>query len=151
MSKFLFFKGKVIGDKPPFLHWAHMSLWSILADNPTWDKAAALSLLRKNYPNKIPLTVAHGCFACDSRENYKRITGINWRKCPTYCPIRWEGTKNLANSISCTNCISPYSKWIDAWSTRDFDLASRYALEIKNLPLSRKAHEIFLIKTSPRD
>lgn len=87
---------------------------------------------QKNNIKKIP---RNECYLCEYTRKFEIIGfGSGCKK----CPLKFTNIYNLHNSelyhAPCTRDDSPYYKWVMLNHERDYELASKYAKEIANLP-----------------
>lgn len=124
-------------SKPVFLHWIHKEMWGILASNPSLSKKDAIKILQKKYPVPLKDGLKADCAACDSI--YKLRTTL-YAQCFIHCPLDW------GERCSCITPNSLFADWKKAQSKGQWELASRFARKIQNLPLSPRVHEFYTVK-----
>lgn len=129
-------------EKPIFRHWAHVELWSILANQSEIyrSKSDAVERLVKIYGLVHPY---NSCFACQSL--YERGEAPSKEHCRN-CPLEW-GTR----SGNCYRKDSPYFAWQYLRRKGNHKEAEKYAAIIRDLPLKKNAYELYDVKgiTSP--
>ena len=112
--------------KKVFNHTMHKKLWSFLVRNPrVKNKEHALRAM--GWGGDMPV---HGCFACES--GY-----VNESRCE--CPLDWPGDESENH---CLGFFSPYLDWEDA---TEMKWRKYYAIEIRDLPLSKHAAKYKII------
>lgn len=123
--------------KPVFLYWLHKEMWGILASNPSLSKKDVMKILQKKYPIILKDGLKADCSACDSV--YKLGTTLATR-CDVHCPLDWGDTP------CCITHNSLFFNWKRAQDKGQWELVSRFARKIQNLPLSSRVHEFYTVK-----
>lgn len=123
--------------KPVFLHWIHKEVWGILAYNPRLSKKDAMRVLQKKYPILLKNGLKADCAACDS---IYKLGKTLYAQCSIHCPLDW------GERCSCITTNSLFADWKRAQANGQWELASRFARKIQNLPLSSRVHEFYTVK-----
>ena len=102
----------------------HRELWQWLADNP--DK------WKEDWPSFQLGAAMNDCFACEAAGEHKKHKGsADCRKCPAQWGYDNSKTKDIF-SPPCTKKKSPFYKWEDARFDYNKELATKYALLVRD-------------------
>lgn len=133
-----------MSHKPDFLLWAHRGLWDAISKNPGRPMAEAVSAFLKRPSGRTLDFPVAGCFACDSRDHLQTLRHDETISCES-CPLDWRVAKDMPN-----DCVWPdvglEALFDEALDAHDYELAAKYAAQIRDLPLSPNAHELYTIK-----
>jgi hypothetical protein len=98
----------------------HREMWDFLSKNPTRSK--------NSWPGWKLQTALFHCFACEATmSKLKKTQCLN---CPL-CEYVW-----VQNTSSCLGGL--YAKWVHAHGSIKTEEASKYAAEIRDLPLCNR-------------
>lgn len=139
-------------NKPVFLWWAHKMMWDILANDPKLSKGEALWKLQETHP-KID-NVPKCCFACKAQEYYGRCLTercpLDWNVDGYDIPNKAYGCEYAANTLEHRRS-GIHILYMDAHFAKQYELARKLAITIRDLPLRKNAYELYNIKESPNE
>lgn len=131
-------------NKPVFLWWAHKGIWDAISKNPRVPTIETISAFLTRPSGLILGFPVAGCFACDSRDSLQAQRYNETISCE-FCPLDWRVAKDMPNDCVRSD-VGLEALFDEAVSAHDYELAAKYAAQIRDLPLSPNAHELYTIK-----
>lgn len=134
--------------KSVFQHWLHQEMWDILAKNPGMQRKEAIMLLRQKYGDMVQRPFGE-MFPCQAS------CGSVYPCMTVFCPLDWS-SYNPGESFGCIlaegNGLGGglLYRWGTAITEND-PVSTELAEQIRDLPLSKNAHEYYVIEEARDD